>query len=158
MKQKQSVAEVVTALAKPLCDKFGYLLWDVEYVKEGADMILRLTIDTDAEGGITIDDCEKLHRAIDPILDEADPIEEPYMLAVSSPGVERTLTKPEHFERMAGEDVNLRFFAARDGKKSWRATLTGYDREKDEVVVTVDGEEKRVPRRELAKCETVFDW
>ena len=158
MKQKQSVAEVVTALAKPLCEEFGYLLWDVEYVKEGADMILRLTIDTDAEGGITIDDCEKLHRAIDPILDEADPIEEPYMLAVSSPGVERTLTKPEHFERMAGEDVNLRFFAAHDGKKQLRATLEGYDREKDEVVVRIDGDEKRFPHKELAKCETVFDW
>ena len=58
----------------PLAKEFGYDLWDVEYVKEGADMILRITIDTDAEGGITIDDCEKMHRAIDPLLDELDPI------------------------------------------------------------------------------------
>ncbi len=158
MKQKKNIAGVVWDLAAPLCEEFGYILWDVEYVREGADMILRITIDTDAEGGITIDDCEKLHRAIDPILDEADPIEEAYMLAVSSPGVERTLTRPLHFRRMAGEDVNLRFYAAVDGSKSLRATLEGYDEERDEIVVSVNGEEKRFPAKAVAKCETVFDW
>ena len=132
MKQKQGVARTVWELAEPLCEEFGYILWDVEYVREGADMILRVTIDTDREGGITIDDCEKLHRALDPVLDEADPIEEAYMLAVSSPGV--------------------------DGKKSLRAVLGGLDPETDEIVVTVDGEEKRFPKKAVAKCETVFDW
>ena len=121
-------------------------------------MILRITIDTDAETGITIDDCEKLHRAIDPILDEADPIEEAYMLAVSSPGVERTLTKPLHFERMAGEDVNLKFYQAVDGSKTMRATLVGYETETEEIVVKVGEEEKRFPKKAVAKCETVFDW
>ena len=158
MKQKQGVARIVWDLAEPLCEEFGYILWDVEYVREGADMILRVTIDTDAEGGITIDDCEKLHRALDPLLDEADPIEEAYMLAVSSPGVERTLTEPFHFARMAGCDVMLKFYAAVDGKKSLRATLVGLDRESDEIVVNVNGEEKRFPKKTVAKCETVFDW
>ncbi|MBQ5355306.1 MAG: ribosome maturation factor RimP [Clostridia bacterium] len=158
MKQKQGVARIVWDLAEPLCREFGYILWDVEYAREGADMVLRVTIDTDAEGGITIDDCEKLHRALDPLLDEADPIEEAYMLAVSSPGVERTLTEPFHFERMAGCDVMLKFYAAVDGKKSLRATLLGLDRETDEIVVNVNGEEKRFPKKTVAKCETVFDW
>ena len=158
MKQKQGVARIVRDLAEPLCREFGYILWDVEYVREGADMILRVTIDTDAEGGITIDDCEKLHRALDPVLDEADPIEESYMLAVSSPGVERTLTEPFHFERMAGCDVMLKFYAAADGVKSLRATLAGLDPETDEIVVNVNGEEKRFPKKAVAKCETVFDW
>ena len=158
MKQKKSIAETVAALASPLCEEFGFLLWDVEYVREGADMILRITIDTDAEGGITIDDCEKLHRAIDPILDEVDPIEEAYMLAVSSPGVERTLTKPMHFERMAGENVNLKFYQAVDGAKTLRALLRGYDAETDEIVVAVGDEEKRFAKKAVAKCETVFDW
>ena len=158
MKQNKGVARTVWELAEPLCEAFGYILWDVEYVREGADMILRVTIDTDAEGGITIDDCEKLHRALDPVLDEADPIEESYMLAVSSPGVERVLTLPFHFERMAGSDVMLKFYAAVDGSKSLRAALVGLDTETDEIVVSVGGEEKRFPRKSVAKCETVFDW
>ncbi|MBR3996984.1 MAG: ribosome maturation factor RimP, partial [Clostridia bacterium] len=78
MKQKKNIAETVRELAQPLADEFGYFLWDVEYVREGADMILRITIDSDSETGITIEDCEKMHRAIDPVLDEADPIEEAY--------------------------------------------------------------------------------
>ena len=159
MKQKKNIAETVREIAAPLAESFGYLLWDVEYVREGADWILRITIDTDAEGGITIDDCEKMHRAIDPLLDEADPIEGAYMLAVSSPGVERILTRPEHFERMAGFDVNLKFFAATEetgGTKTLRATLVGLDG--DDIVVTVNDEEKRFPKKAVAKCETVFDW
>ena len=148
------VVTAVRAIAAPLAESLGYLLWDVEFVKEGSEMYLRITIDS--EEGITIEDCEKMHRAIDPVLDEADPIEEAYMLAVSSPGVERTLTRPEHFEICAGEDVMLKFFAAVDGVKSMRATLVGL--ENDEIVVTVGEEEKRFPRKAVAKCETVFDW
>lgn len=155
MKQK-NIAETVWEIAEPLAKSFGYILWDVEYVKEGADMILRITIDTDADGGITIDDCEKMHRAIDPLLDEADPIEDSYMLSVSSPGVERSLTRPFHFERMAGTDVLLKFYAAVDGAKSLRAALVGLDG--DDIVVKLNGEEKRFPEKSVAKCETVFDW
>lgn len=156
MKQKKSISEVVRELAEPVAAEFGYLVWDVEYVREGADMILRITIDSDKEGGIDINDCEKMHRAMDPILDEADPIEEAYMFAVSSPGVERALTRPEHFERMQGSDVMLKFYTAVDGSKSLRATLVGLVG--DEIVVTVGDEEKRFPKKSVAKCETVFDW
>ena len=99
MKPKKNIAETVRELVAPVAEEFGYLLWDVEYAKEGADMILWVTIDTDQPGGISIQDCEKMHRAIDPILDEADPIEESYTLAVTSPGVERKLTRPEHYAR-----------------------------------------------------------
>lgn len=155
MKQK-NIAETAWEIAKPLADEFGYIIWDVEYVREGADMVLRYTIDTDAEGGITIEDCEKMHRALDPLLDEADPIEGAYMLSVSSPGVERVLTRPFHFERMSGSEVMLRFYAAVDGTKSLRGTLIGLDG--DEIAIEVNGEEKRFPRKSVAKCETVFDW
>ena len=156
-KSNGGVVGAVKKIAEPLAEELGYFLWDVEYVKEGADMYLRITIDS--EDGITIDDCEKMHRAIDPLLDEADPIEGAYMLAVSSPGVERVLTRPEHFEWMAGEDVMLKFFAASEetgGTKSLRATLEGLDG--DDIVVTVNGEEKRFAKKIVAKCETVFDW
>ncbi len=160
MKHKKNIAETVRDIASPLAEELGYILWDVEYVREGADMILRITIDTDAEGGINIEDCEKMHRAIDPLLDEADPIEGAYMLAVSSPGVERVLSRPEHFSRMAGCDVMMKFFAASEetgGTKTLRATLVGLS-EEDEIIVTAGGAEKRFSQKAVAKCETVFDW
>ena len=78
------------------------------------------------------------------------------MLAVSSPGVERVLTRPEHFELCAGEEVSLKFYAAIDGSKSARGILKGLDG--DDIVVEVNGEEKRYPRKSAAKCETVFEW
>ena len=88
-KKNGSVADVVTALALPIAEELGYSIWDVEYVREGADYYLRITIDN--EEGITIDDCEAFSRAIDPILDEADPITDSYHLEVSSPGIERDI-------------------------------------------------------------------
>ncbi len=156
VKQKRSISETVRELAEPIAAELGYIIWDVEYVREGADMVLRITIDTDSESGITINDCEKMHRAIDPVLDEADPIEDAYMLAVSSPGVERTLTRPEHFSRMRGADVMLKFYTAIDGSKTLRATLISLDG--DEIAVKVGDEEKRFALKSVAKCETVFDW
>lgn len=161
MKQKKNIAETVRELAQPLADAFGYILWDVEYAREGADMVLTITIDADKDGGITIEDCEKMHRAIDPILDEADPIEESYLLSVSSPGVERVLNRPEHFERMAGFDVNLKFYTAVDGSKTLRAKLIGLRKAEDgtdEIVVEQNGEERAFAKKAVAKCETVFDW
>lgn len=157
MKEKKNIAETVRELIAPTAEEFGYILWDVEYVKEGADNILRVTIDKDDEIGITIDDCTKMHHAIDPILDEADPIENSYMLEVSSPGVERLLTRPEHFEMMAGCDVMLKFYTQVDGSKSLRAELGGLDGD-EIVVITADGAERRFPRKSVASCETVFDW
>ena len=156
MKQRKSISEIVRELAEPVAAELGYSVWDVEYVREGADMILRITIDSDKEGGIDINDCEKMHRAMDPILDEADPIEEAYMFGVSSPGVERVLSRPEHYEKMSGADVMLKFYTAVDGSKSLRAILVGLDG--DDIVVTVGDEEKRFNKKSVAKCETVFDW
>lgn len=84
MAERKSVALHVRELVAPTADELGLKLWDVEYVKEGADYVLRITIDSDE--GITIDDCERFHRAIDPVIDEDDPIENSYKLEVSSPG------------------------------------------------------------------------
>ena len=92
----KNIAGVVTELITPVADELGYELWDVEFVKEGTRRILRVTIDS--EEGITIDDCERMHRAIDPVLDEADPIESAYYLEVSSPGIERELRTERHIE------------------------------------------------------------
>ena len=102
-KSNGGVALEVAKIAEPLAEELGYFLWDVEYVKEGADMYLRITIDS--EEGITIEDCERMHRAIDPLLDEADPIEGAYHLEISSPGIERELKNDMHIT--ACEDINL---------------------------------------------------
>ena len=107
--KKQNIAEAVAALLEGTVVGLGYRLWDVEYGKEGADYHLTVTIDSDA--GITIDDCERVHRAIDPLLDEADPIETAYDLEVSSPGIERELRTPAHIDACVGEEVELRLFA-----------------------------------------------
>ena len=147
--KKQSIAETVAALLAPTVEGLGYRLWDVEYAKEGADWHLTVTIDSDE--GITIDDCERVHRAIDPVLDEADPIEDAYYLNVSSPGVERVLRTDAHLAASIGERVEVRLFSARDGKKSLRGTLTAADGES----ITLDGE-TTLPRKDVAKITTVF--
>ena len=88
---------VCTRLARPVAEELGLQLWDVRFVKEGADWYLRFFIDR--EGGVTINDCEEMSRRLDKLLDEADPIACSYCLEVSSPGVERELIRPEHFEQ-----------------------------------------------------------
>ena len=125
MAKNPSIAERVAALAEPLAEEFGYFLWDVEYVKEGGRRILRITIDS--EEGIYIEDCEKMHRALDPILDEADPIEEAYYLEVSSPGIERELRTDMHIEACEGWDVEVKLYAPKNGSKAFRGVLCGYD-------------------------------
>ena len=152
---RSRVAETVRELITPVADELGYFLWDVEYVKEGADMILRVTIDTDE--GITIDDCERMTRAIDPVLDEADPIEDSYLLEVSSPGIERDLTRPEHFEVCVGDEVEVRLFAPIDGSKTWRGVLCGIN-EAGQIVITVAGEARAFDAAAVAKTKTVFDF
>ena len=127
---------------------------DVEYVKEGADMILRITIDKPE--GVDIEDCEKMARAIDPIIDEADPIEVSYKMEVSSPGIERSLTRPEHFTACMGEKIEVKLYAPIDGKKQIVGILTAADEKT--VTVTVDEAETVLEKSAVAKVSTVFDW
>ena len=136
-KQKKNIAGTVRDLLEPIADELGYMLWDVEYVKEGAEMVLRITIDKDE--GIDIDDCEKMHRTIDPVLDEADPIEVAYRLEVSSPGVERTISRPEHYDYCMGEKVEAKLYAPVNGQKK----LTGFLSAADEKTFTLLVEAKR---------------
>ena len=147
----QTVREGITPVAQTL----GYTLWDVEFVKEGARRILRITIDNEA--GITIDDCERMHRAIDPVLDEIDPIEDAYDLEVSSPGIERDLRTDEHIDACIGEVTELRFFAPVDGQKAVKGMLIGRT-EDNAVVLEINGEEKAFPRAAVAKMQTVFEF
>ena len=103
-----SVAEKVFGLVKETVEAQNVQLWDVRFVKEGASWYLRVIIDS--ENGISIDDCTNVHHAIDPILDEADPIEKSDYLEVCSPGLERELTRDEHFGQMQGEKIKLKLY------------------------------------------------
>ena len=151
----KNVAGTVRELILPVAEEFGYFLWDVEYVKEGTKMILRVTIDK--EEGIGIEDCEKLHRAIDPILDEADPIEEAYYLEVSSPGIERELKEDWQIGACEGWDVEVRLYAPIDGAKSYCGVLRGLN-EGGEIVVDCGGSEKSFSRASVALLRTRYDF
>lgn len=155
MAGSKNIAAVVREGITPTADALGYTLWDVEFLKEGARRILRVTIDN--EEGITIEDCEKMHRAIDPILDEIDPIEDAYDLEVSSPGIERDLRTSAHIDACVGERVEARFFAPFEGIKQLEGILLGREGE-DTVCIEVNGEEKKFPRSAISKLQTLFDF
>ena len=151
----KNIASTVRTLISGLADEMGYYLWDVEFVKEGADKYLRITIDN--EEGITIEDCERFHRGIDPLLDEADPISDPYILEVSSPGIERELKCEEHIEACVGWDVEVKLYAPRNGSKSFRGVLVGYNDDGD-ILVEINGENTAFKPDEIAKIATCFDF
>ncbi len=155
MATAKNIAETVRELIAPVAEELGLFLWDVEFVKEGARRVLRVTIDSDE--GITIDDCERMHRAIDPVLDEADPIESAYDLEVSSPGIERELRTDAHIDFGIGELVDLRFFAPVNGKKTHRGVLVGRD-EAGSILLEADGTVTAFERAAVAKITTVFEF
>ncbi|NLW65549.1 MAG: ribosome maturation factor RimP [Clostridiales bacterium] len=119
------IVDIVTNLAKPVVEQAGCTLWDVEYVKEAGQWHLRVYIDKDE--GISIEDCENVSRALDPILDEKDPIEDSYVFEVSSAGLERTLKRPEHFARFIGNTVEVKLYKAQNGAKVFSGTLMRYE-------------------------------
>ncbi len=115
----------VWQIAEPIAKQLGLELWDVRFLKEGGSWYLRIFIDK--EGGILLEDCENMSRALDVPLDEADPIEQSYCLEVSSPGIERELTRDEHFNAMLGEKIKVRFIRPRDGKRDFGGVLEAFD-------------------------------
>ena len=141
-----SVADKVFALIKDTVEGQNVSLWDVRFVKEGANWYLRVIID--GENGISIDNCTSVHHAIDPILDEADPIDKSYYLEVCSPGLERELTREAHFEACAGEKVRLKLYKAKDGVKEFFGTLVSGN--KDAVVVSIDDKDTEFLRSEIS--------
>ena len=148
---KKPIKDTVREAIEPTVLELGYSIWDITYQKVGADYHLEITIDS--PNGIYIEDCEKVHRAIDPILDEIDPIEGFYYLDVSSPGVERELRTDEHITAMIGAKVEAKLFAPLDGKKSIVGKLSGLS----EQGVVIDAEvETVIPRADISKLFTLY--
>lgn len=145
-KVEESVMQLVASAAAQL----GYTVVDVEYVKKrGEDS--ELVIYIDKEGGVDLDDCEACSMAIDPLIDAADPIEESYILCVSSPGIDRPLKRPEDFARHLNEKVDVKLYEKRAGKKEWTVTLRGYD----EKAISLETEKGEAWELELAKIAQI---
>ena len=119
------VTELVAKLAQPVVEEKGCELWDVEYVREGSERFLRIYLDK--EGGVDINDCEAVSRAMDPILDEADPIPESYHFEVCSAGLERALKRPGDFARFMGSPITVKLYRPRNGLKEIPGILRGYE-------------------------------
>ncbi len=149
---KKSIKDTVREAITPTVEELGYSIWDITYAKVGADYHLEITIDH--PNGIDIDDCEKVHRAIDPILDEVDPIEGFYYLDVSSPGIERELRTEEHMRACVGSKVEAKLFAAKDGRKSVVGELLQVGEEQI-VIADADGE-ITLSLSDISKLSTVY--
>ena len=143
---EMKITEQVWQFAEPLVKENGCSLWDVEYVREGGEWFLRLYIDK--EGGVDIDDCENVSRAVDPVLDEKDPIPESYRFEVCSAGLERQLKRPSDFERFMGEPIQLKTYQPKNGTKEFPGVLTGYDN--GAVTVDMNGTSLRFEKAEIA--------
>ena len=149
-----NTAQKVEQLLKQPVEARGFELCDVEFIKEYGDWVLTLYIDH--EGGVNIDDCEKVSRAVDPILDEADPIEQAYMLSVSSLGLDRPLKKDADYARNVGKRIEVKLFAPKDGKKEFTGELVSFS--ETSVTMQLQSGELTLERKAiaLARPELIF--
>lgn len=156
-KTSKNVVSIVSEALTPVINNLGYRIWDIEYVKEGADYFLRFTIDND--GGIAIDDCEKVHREINPLLDELDPIEDTYYLQVSSPGLERNVKYEWHYNSLIGEKIEVRLFTPIEAYPVMKS-FTGILKSLADGVVTLDadGIEYKIPLEAISKSKTIYNF
>ena len=133
----KNTVSAVWELAEPLAEELGLILWDVVFEKEGANYYLRIIIDK--EEGVGIDDCVNMSHALDKPLDDANIIDRQYNLQVSSPGIERKLTRDFHFECAIDEKVIVRLIRPCDGKREFKGVLVDYG-ENGEVTIAFDEE------------------
>lgn len=148
------IEEITEKEASAICEKEGLYVYDVEYKKEGSDMVLRIFIDSDT--GVTLTDCEKVSRALSDRLDELDPIKTPYELEVSSPGIERALTRDWHFEKVLGKKINVKLFKPYEGLKSFTGILK--DADSETFVVDIGEKELRIEKNKASQIKTVFEF
>lgn len=149
------IEQKVWEVAEPIAQENGCYLYDVEYLKEGGIWFLRVYLDKE-EGGISLDECEVVSRALSEVLDREDPIDRNYYLEVSSPGVERKLKTEAHFQRYLGETVDVGLYKAVNGVKQLTGTLKGYDGET--VALEVAGETVEVSKKETTVVHLHFDF
>lgn len=150
--KKAEIEAYCTELVTPIIEENDFELVDVEYVKEGADYYLRVYADKD--GGINIDDCVFISRALEAKLDESDSIKDAYILEVSSPGLTRPLKKEKDFKRSIGKLVDIKLYKAQQGRKE----LSGILKEYTETTITIDdeGTEITLNRNDISMIRLAF--
>ena len=154
MSKKEIYEQKAEALISPIVEKYGFELVDVEYVKEGSSFYLRAYIDK--TGGITVDDCETVSREFSDKLDEADFIEEAYIMEVSSPGLGRPLKKEKDFKRSIGKEVEIRTYRPIDREKEFYGILKAYD--ENSVTIDCAEQERTFQKAEIALIRLAFDF
>ena len=157
LSEREQVMEIVRALAEPLAKELGLIIWDVTFTKEGADWYLRIFIDK--EGGVGIDDCVDLTHAINPVLDSEDPIPQEYTLEVSSPGINRKLTRPEHFEAFLEAPVRVKLIRPlENGVRELEGILIDVAENGDFEVITEEDTTVTFTRKECASVNLIEDY
>ncbi len=154
MSRREEYEKKAEELLMPIIEENKLELVDVEYVKEGSSWYLRAYIDK--EGGVNVDDCEIVSRAFSEILDKEDPIENAYILEVSSPGLGRPLKKDKDFKRNLGKKIEFKSFKAIDGKKEFQGTLESFDAEG--FTIDDEGEHKTYKRKDMALIREYVEW
>ncbi len=152
---KKNIAQTVEEIAEPIVKEAGCELVDVEFVKEGSNWFLRVYIDKPA--GVSLEDCEKVSRPLNKMLDELNPISQAFYLEVSSPGVERPLKKPRDFEKAIGSQVEIKLYTAIDNTKRFEGELISYDGDKL-IISTESGNRHEFKIEQIAKAKKVFNF
>lgn len=155
MSKREDYERKTEEILMPIIEANNFELVDVEYVKEGANWYLRAYIDK--EGGITVDDCEVVSRALGELLDKKDFIDGAYILEVSSPGLGRPLKKERDFERSLGDEVEVRTYKAIDKQKEFVGILKAYDKE-SVTLEFQDETEMNIARADIALIRLAFDF
>ena len=154
-KRTGNTADTVREIVLPVVDEMNLKLWDVTFEKEGADWFLKVLVEKEGES-IDINECEAFSRKIDPLIDEADPIDQSYYLEVGSPGLGRRLRTAEHFERYLGSEVYVRLIRPdSDGNKEFEGILEAF--ENSEIKVNVDNAQKTVRLSDAAYVKLCDD-
>lgn len=151
----KNVVAIVEELAAPVVEANNMELVDVSYAKEGGRWFLRLFIDK--PGGVSLDDCQLISRAVEAVLDEYDPVPHSYTLEVSSPGLDRPLKKLADFERFAGKKVSLSTFGPIEGQRRFKGILKGVE-DKKNIKLEVAGQDVSIPHEKVAKAKLVPEF
>lgn len=150
------ITDKVSEMILPFLTENGMRIYDIEFVKEGSNRVLRLYIDK-KDGRVSIDDCETVSRKLSDLLDADDFIEDAYILEVSSPGIERVLKYDFHFEEAVGEAVEIKLFKAVNGSKNLVGTLVSGS-EKGDVTLSVSEEELIIKRENISQVKIHFEF
>lgn len=148
------IEDALEKIAEEVCSRHGVYIYETEYKKEGSEYYLRLFIDK--EGGVTIEDCENVSREISPLLDDLTFLKEAYIFEVSSPGIDRVLSRPWHFEKVLGEEIEIKLFAPMEGSKEHIGILKEF---KDGIIrIEENGKEIEIQKEKAATVRLVFKF